>query len=46
MLTIPVHHPVLACLEVSGLLFVGLTAGALALDLNTQRNELAHFQEI
>jgi WD40 repeat protein len=32
-LAIPVHHPVLACLEVSGLLFVGLTAGSLALDL-------------
>ncbi|WP_433383645.1 trypsin-like peptidase domain-containing protein [Actinoplanes sp. CA-142083] len=46
VLTIPVHHPVLTCLEVSGLLFVGLTAGSLALDLNTRRNELAHFREI
>ena len=45
-LAIPVHHPVLACLEVSGLLFAGLAAGSLALDLNTRRNELAHFQEI
>ena len=45
-LAIPVHHPVLACLEVSGLLYVGLAAGSLALDLNTRRNELAHFQEI
>jgi WD40 repeat protein len=45
-LAIPVHHPVLACLEVANLLFVGLTAGSLALDLNTRRNELAHFQEI
>ncbi|MFI5891832.1 trypsin-like peptidase domain-containing protein [Actinoplanes sp. NPDC051513] len=46
VLAIPVHHPVLACLEVSGLLFVGLTTGSLALDLNTRRNELAHFREI
>jgi WD40 repeat protein len=45
-LAIPVHHPVLACLEVSGLLYVGLAAGSLALDLNTRRNELAHFLQI
>jgi WD40 repeat protein len=46
VLSIPVHHPVLACLEVAGLLFVGLTAGSLTLELNTRRNELAHFREI
>jgi WD40 repeat protein len=33
-LSVPVHHPVLACAEVSGLLVVGLTAGVLALDLH------------
>jgi WD40 repeat protein len=44
VLTIPVHYPVTACLEVSGLLFVGLTAGSLALDLDAGRNELAHFR--
>lgn len=44
VLAIPVHYPVVACLEVSGLLFVGLTAGSLALDLDAGRNALAHFQ--
>ncbi|WP_433291355.1 trypsin-like peptidase domain-containing protein [Actinoplanes sp. CA-030573] len=43
VLTIPVHYPVAVCLEVAGLLFVGLAAGSLALDLNTRRNELTHF---
>jgi hypothetical protein len=41
-----VHYPVLACLEVSGLLVVGLTAGSLALDLNTGGNDLLHFRDI
>ena len=45
-LSIPVHYPVLTCLEVSGLLFVGLTAGSLALDLNTAGNDLPHFPEV
>jgi WD40 repeat protein len=46
LLSIPVHHPVLACLEVSGLLFVGLTAGSLALDVNASGNDLLTFREI
>jgi WD40 repeat protein len=45
-ISIPVHYPALACLEVSGQLFVGLTAGSLALDLNTRDTELPHFREI
>ncbi|PRY33192.1 WD40 repeat protein [Pseudosporangium ferrugineum] len=45
ILSIPVHYPVLACLEVSGLLFVGLTAGSLALNLNARHQELPSFWE-
>jgi WD40 repeat protein len=43
ILSIPVHYPVLACLEVSGLLFAGLTAGSLVLDLNTRDHDLPNF---
>ena len=52
ILSIPVHYPVLACLEVSGLLFVGvggfqhrprLAAGSLALNLNASHQELPNF---
>jgi hypothetical protein len=45
ILSIPVHYPVLACLEVSGLLFVGLTAGSLALNLNASHQDLPNFWE-
>ncbi len=45
ILSIPVHYPVLACLEVSGLLFVGLTAGCLALNLNASHQELPDFRD-
>jgi hypothetical protein len=34
----------LACLEVSGLLFAGLTAGSLALNLNTRNQDLPNFR--
>jgi len=43
ILSIPVHYPVLACLEVAGLLFAGLTAGSLVLDLNTRDHDLPNF---
>jgi WD40 repeat protein len=46
VMSIPVHHPALACINVSGVLFVGLTAGSLALDINPSGNYLAHFREI
>jgi WD40 repeat protein len=46
VMSIPVHHPALACINVSGVLFVGLTAGSLALDINPGGNYLAHFREI
>ncbi len=45
VLSIPVHYPVLTCLEVSGLLFVGLTAGSLVLDLNTRDHDLPDFRD-
>jgi WD40 repeat protein len=45
-LSIPVHHPALACVEVSELLFVGLTAGSLVVDINPDRHDLAYFREV
>jgi WD40 repeat protein len=45
-LSIPVHHPALTCVQASGLLIVGLTAGILAVDLNPASNELAYFRDI
>lgn len=45
ILSIPVYYPVLSCLEVSGLLFAGLSAGSLALNLNTRNQDLPNFRE-
>ncbi|MEU7901711.1 trypsin-like peptidase domain-containing protein [Actinoplanes sp. NPDC049118] len=45
ILSIPVHYPVLACLEVSNLLFAGLTAGSVALNLNARHQALPNFWE-
>jgi hypothetical protein len=44
ILSIPVYYPVLACLEVSGLLYAGLSAGSLALNLNTRNQDLPNFR--
>jgi WD40 repeat protein len=44
--SIPVHYPALACVESSGYLYVGLTAGSIALDLNTGSTDLMQFREL
>jgi WD40 repeat protein len=45
LLSIPVYYPVLTCLEVSGLLFAGLSAGSPALNLDTRNQDLPNFRE-
>jgi WD40 repeat protein len=45
VLSIPVYYPVWTCLEVSGLLYAGLSGGSLALNLNTRSQDLPNFWE-